>query len=91
MKEQLIKAIENHKLDHALLKEVKKVVENIKNNNEDKQKDQEKSQPFFISIFNVSVSDLVCSFVKVFIISTISSSSLDNPYNCILLSTRPNK
>lgn len=39
MKEQLIKAIENHKLDHALLKEVKKVVENIKNNNEDKQKD----------------------------------------------------
>lgn len=39
MKEQLIEAIENHKLDHALLKEVKKVVENIKNNNEDKQKD----------------------------------------------------
>nr|DAZ78927.1 MAG TPA: hypothetical protein [Caudoviricetes sp.] len=39
MKEQLIKAIENHRLDHALLKEVKEVVKDIKNNNEDKQKD----------------------------------------------------
>lgn len=39
MKEQLIEAIENHKLDHTLLKEVKEIVENIKNNNEDKQKD----------------------------------------------------
>lgn len=39
MKEQLIKAIENHRLDYALLKEVKEVVKNIKNNNEDKQKD----------------------------------------------------
>ena len=59
MKEQLIEAIENHKLDHTLLKEVKEIVENIKNNNEDKQKDQEKSQPFFISIFNLKFKEKV--------------------------------